>query len=118
MYIDRGGGPRPPPEFAPAAIYKLHPFSASAVLPSQVMGGLQLGPVSPTSLTYTCLSRDGSELLVQAAPLPMITASTDDSWLVQTSISSIPKKRTSGADKVKILYAAFSTCHTLPISQE
>eukprot|EP00956_Cyclotella_meneghiniana_P023365 scaffold45430_cov76-Cyclotella_meneghiniana.AAC.2 len=75
-----------PPKFAPAAIYKLHPFSQSAVLPSQVMGGLQLGPVSPTSLTYTCLSRDGSELLVQAAPLPMITTSTDDSWLSSTSI--------------------------------
>lgn len=112
-----GGGPQPPPKFAPAAIYKLHPFSASAALPSQVLSGLQLGPLSPTSLACTCLSRDGSELLVQAAPLPMTTTSTDDSWLVQSSISSIPKKRSSGADKVKILYAAFSTSHTLPISR-
>ncbi|KAL3781718.1 hypothetical protein ACHAWO_005802 [Cyclotella atomus] len=63
--------PQPPPSLLHAAVYKLHPSSASAISPSCVFGGLQIGPLTPNELSYKCLSRDGSELIVQAAPLPM-----------------------------------------------
>ncbi|KAL7510742.1 hypothetical protein ACHAXN_007641 [Cyclotella atomus] len=108
--------PQPPPKFAPAAVYKLHPSSASSISPSCVFGGLQIGPLTPNELSYTCLSRDGSELIVQAAPLPMTASNTNDSWLVQSSISTAPKKQKNGFDRVKIFYASFQTRHTMPIS--
>ena len=111
-----GGGHQPPPKFAPAAVFKLHPSSGSAANPSHVIGGLMLSPLTPNYLAYTCLSRDSTELLVQAAPLPITAASTDEAWLVQSSISTPSKKPSPRVDKAKILYATFSMRHKLPIS--
>ena len=111
-----GGGHQPPPKFAPAAVYKLHSCCGSAANPSHVMGGLMMSPLTPNSLAYVCLSRDATDLLVQSAPLPITAASTDEAWLVQSSISTPSKKPSPRADKAKIFYANFSIRHKLPIS--
>eukprot|EP00804_Cyclotella_cryptica_P010807 CCRYP_008754-RA/>CCRYP_008754-RA protein AED:0.01 eAED:0.01 QI:141/1/1/1/0/0/2/128/1373 len=108
--------PQPPPKFPPAAVMKLHPFSASAAAPSNMVGGLMIGPLTPTSVAYTCLSRDGSELLVQAAPLPIMAACTDITWAVESTISSTPKKKSSMAERAKIFYVNFSTYYSASIA--
>ncbi|KAL7487939.1 hypothetical protein ACHAW6_013521 [Cyclotella cf. meneghiniana] len=108
--------PQPPPKFSPTAVMKLHPFSASAASPSNVVGGLMIGTLTPTSLSYTCLSRDGSELIVQVAPLPIMASCIDKSWLVESSISSAPKKTSAVVERWKTFYVNFSTCYSASIS--
>lgn len=106
--------PQPPPKFAPAAVMKLSPSVSD-----KMVTGVLHSPVPTSSLACTCLSKSGSELMVQSAPLPGVAARIDDKWIVQSSSSSASGKsnqRSAGVEKMKTLFINFTTHYTVPVT--
>jgi len=113
--------PRPPPKMPPAAIMKL-PTSVTALTHQGIMAGLPHAPLTMASVACLCLTRDGSKLIVYAAPLPSAAnSSMDDGLDTQTSVSESPvknKRKNLGgkAIKPKVLFVNSAPCHSVALA--
>lgn len=115
--------PRPPPRMPPIAIMKLPVSVASAAsLHNVVIAGLLHEPITAASLACLCLSKDGSKLLVYAAPLPRVVDTFDEEAETQQSLPSespvkSKQKRVGGrAVKPKILFVNYTPCHSVSLA--
>jgi len=116
--------PRPPPKMPPIAIMKLPTSVASAESLHSMVAGLPHAPITTASLACVGLSKDGSKLVVVAAPLPVAVDNAGDP-AGTTQSSSIPespvknKRNKLGAAKVakpKVFYVNSVPCHSVSLA--
>jgi len=99
---------RPPPIIPPYAVMKLPLSLMCASTPLSMVPGLAHAPIPASSVSCLCLSKDGTELVVVAAPLTRVAAASDEQRVPQSPKALAGKP-------FKMLFIEPKTCHKVPL---
>ena len=99
---------RPPPIIPPYAVMKLPLSLMCASTPLSMVPGLAHAPIPASSLCCLCLSKDATELIVVAAPLTSVAATSEEQRVPQS------QKVVAGRPP-KIMLIESQKCHKVPL---
>lgn len=108
---------RPPPIIPPYAVMKLPLALTCASAPFSMVPGLAHAPVPASSLSCVCFSKDATQLVFVAAPLPGLTGVSYEERLPPQSPKAMAGKgvKLSAAEPPKIAFIESQICHTVSL---